>query len=168
MGRPIYALAMTGETKESAVERIVSGGQTGADRAALDVALELGLACGGWVPRGRRAEDGPIDRRYPVRETEETDVAARTRLNVRDSDATLILTAWELRGGTALTARVAAELGRPLRIADPATGPGPVRDWLVREEVRVLNVAGPRESEEPGLQARAAGFLRRLLRGPED
>ena len=73
------------------VARIVSGGQTGVDRAALDVAMEFGLACGGWCPRGRRAEDGPITHRYPLAETAGWDYAERTGLNVRDSDGTLVL-----------------------------------------------------------------------------
>nr|WP_305800882.1 putative molybdenum carrier protein [Thiolapillus sp.] len=92
--------------------RIISGGQTGVDRAALDVALELGLRCGGWCPKGRLALDGPLDERYPLKETESADYSVRTRLNVRDADATLILNCGELSGGTAYTLRVAEELGR--------------------------------------------------------
>ena len=83
--------------------RVISGGQTGVDRAALDAAFELALECGGWVPAGRRAEDGPVDARYPLRETAAGDYETRTRLNVRDSDATLILTRGRPSGGTALT-----------------------------------------------------------------
>src|SRR5947199_5509021 len=82
---------------------IVSGGQTGVDRAALDVALELGLPCGGWCPRGRRAEDGPIPAHYPLCETRSPIYPVRARWNVRDSDATLILTRGRADRGTALT-----------------------------------------------------------------
>ena len=89
------------------IRRIVSGGQTGVDRAALDVALSLGIPCAGWCPRGRRAEDGPIDARYPLNETPSTSYAKRTEWNVRDSDATLILARLPLGGGTALTERLA-------------------------------------------------------------
>lgn len=138
-----------------------SGGQTGVDRAALDAALMAGLAVGGWCPRGRRAEDGPIPLRYPLRETPTSDYAERTRLNVRDTDATLILAYGPLGGGTALTARLARDAGKPLKIAD-LTGeasPAATLDWIRGEGVGVLNVAGPRASEGPGVY----GEARRLL-----
>src|SRR5207248_6603939 len=86
--------------------KIVSGGQTGVDRAALDVALEVGLPCGGWGPQGRRAEDGPLPERYPLRETASAAYPARTARNVREADGTLILTRGEPDRGTALTARL--------------------------------------------------------------
>src|SRR5262245_50786528 len=95
-----------------AVTKIVSGGQTGADRAALDVALELGLPCGGWCPRGRLAEDGPIASKYPLQETQSRDYPPRTKRNVQDSDGTLILTWGNPDRGTILTAKLAQELGK--------------------------------------------------------
>jgi hypothetical protein len=145
--------------------RIVSGGQSGVDRAALDAALRLGLACGGWCPLGRRAEDGAIDPRYPLRETPSADYRQRTRWNVRDADATLVLTLGALRGGTALTLERARRLGRPHLVVDLEAHPEPaaVRAWIAERGVRVLNVAGPRESESPGLQARARAFLEAAL-----
>lgn len=148
-----------------ACPRIVSGGQTGVDRAALDAALALGLACGGWCPSGRRAEDGPIPARYPLRETASPDYRVRTEANVRDSDATLILVEGPLTGGTALTARIARRLGRPLRVVDLARGPDPggLAPWLRAHGVRVLNVAGPRESQRPGIGARARRWLEAAL-----
>src|SRR5207302_8438813 len=100
--------------------RIISGGQTGVDRAALDVALELGLPCGGWCPRGRRAEDGPLDARYPLRETPWSGYPQRTGWNVRDSDGTLILTRGRPDRGTAYTAEVAGRLHKPCLILDLA------------------------------------------------
>ena len=96
------------------IERIVSGGQTGCDRAAFDAALELGIPLGGWVPRGRLDEDGVIPVRYPnLREAESADPAVRTECNVRDSDATLLISHGPLVGGSALTARLADQMGRP-------------------------------------------------------
>lgn len=145
--------------------KLISGGQTGVDRAALDVAMALGLACGGWVPRGRRAEDGRVPPVYPMREAPSSAYAERTRLNVRDADATLILTRGEPVGGTALTIAAARRLRRPVLIVDleAAAGPAGARKWLNRHQVRVLNVAGPRESGAPGIYAEACVFLRRLL-----
>ncbi|CAN5122834.1 putative molybdenum carrier protein [soil metagenome] len=145
--------------------RIVSGGQTGVDRAALDVAAELGLRRGGWCPAGRWAEDGPIDPRYPLRETGSPDPAERTLRNVRDTDATLVLSAGPPRGGTALAVAEARRRGKPLLRVDPreAAAVADARVWLARHQVRSLNVAGPRASEAPGAYAAAAAFLRRLL-----
>ncbi len=133
--------------------RVVSGGQTGVDRAALDAALALGLPIGGWCPLGRRAEDGPIPDRYPLHETPSADYGERTEWNVRDSDATLILHRGPMTGGTRLTAELARRLGKPLLARDLA-GPIDVRaiaDWLNANHVRVLNCAGPRESGAPGI-----------------
>jgi hypothetical protein len=145
--------------------KIVSGAQTGVDRAALDVALDLGFACGGWVPRGRLAEDGVVPRRYPVRETQSRGYAERTARNVKDSDATLILTRGAPTGGTALTLRNAEELRRPCLVVDLTTdaSPSTVHAWLQERRVRVLNVAGPRESSAPGIYGEAAQFLRAVL-----
>jgi hypothetical protein len=148
----------------AALEKIVSGGQTGVDRAALDVALELGIPCGGWCPKDRLAEDGTIPERYPLRETRTTRYARRTQWNVRDSDATLILARGALAGGTAYTAQVARELERPYLVVPPDADMLPrVRSWLAAHDVAVLNVAGPRESGSPGIHAAARAFLAALL-----
>lgn len=146
-------------------EKIVSGGQTGVDRAALDAALALGIPCGGWCPKGRRAEDGAIPERYPVAETESEAYEERTRLNVRDTDATLILASGPLSGGMGLTAETAEAEGKRLLVADPFSLPDvqAVTDWLAENGVRVLNVAGPRESTQPGIHRAAADFLTTVL-----
>ena len=152
------------------VTRIVSGGQTGVDRAALDVAIESGIEHGGWCPLGRRAEDGMIAARYLLKETESADYSVRTKANVIDSDATLILGHGEPTGGTELTCRLAGQAGKPLLIAQlshdllPATQPAAVRDWLAQESVDTLNVAGPRESTSPGVYAEACEFLEQIFR----
>ena len=149
------------------IQRIVSGGQTGVDRAALDAALALGIPCGGWCPKGRKAEDGPIPDRYPLAETPSARYAQRTRWNVRDSDATLILSPEPLEGGTALTLERARALNRPVFIADPfaPNAARAVRAWLQRARPATLNVAGPRESQHPGIHARALALLRAALAG---
>ncbi len=148
------------------VARVVSGGQTGVDRAALDAALELGIPCGGWCPRGRRAEGGPVPDAYPLRETPTAAYPERTAWNVRDSDGTLVLTRGAPRGGTALTLALARRAGKPALVADPGEGsPAEVAAWLAREGIRTLNVAGPRESEAPGIHDDAVAFLRGLLGG---
>jgi len=140
---------------------VISGGQTGVDRAALDVAREAGLEAGGWCPAGRRAEDGPIAARYPLRETPSADPAERTEWNVRDSDGTLVLTTGPLHGGTERTMQAAHAHGKPLLVVELARGedPGYVAEWIAERGIRVLNVAGPRESEVPGIYERAAAFL---------
>ncbi len=145
--------------------KIVSGGQTGVDRAALDVAIELGIAHGGWCPRGRLAEDGRIPARYLLTETDSPDYPVRTERNVLDSDATLILCRGRPAGGTELTLRLARRHGRPALVVDLAAKPdaGKVRRWLARHARGALNVAGPRESQSPGIAAEAAEFLRRAL-----
>ena len=139
---------------------IVSGGQSGADRAALDFAIEHGIAHGGWCPRGRLAEDGPIDARYELQETSSRRYAERTEWNVRDSDATAIFTIGpQVSGGTALTVEFAARLGRPCLHLAEESGPAAsdharkLLDFLATHTARRLNVAGPRASQEPKIAA---------------
>jgi hypothetical protein len=147
---------------------IISGGQTGVDRAALAVARERGLDHGGWCPRARKAEDGAVPRRYPLRPTPLPRYAQRTTWNVRDSDATLLLHTGRLRGGSALTARVARAAGRSCLVVNLAR-PGAARHarcWLAEraaQGLRRLNVAGPRESESRGIGRRAQRMLRGIL-----
>lgn len=143
-----------------------SGGQTGVDRAALDAALAAGVPIGGWCPRGRRAEDGPVPARYGLRETPAADYAERTTWNVRDADATLVLTQGDAADGTALTLAFARTAGKPLLVVDLEAGPAPedAAHWVRQHEIRVLNVAGPRERTVPGIYAEASAFMEALLR----
>jgi len=147
------------------IKKIVSGGQTGVDRAALDVAIELGIPVGGWCPRGRRAEDGRIPDSYPLREAESVNYAKRTELNVRDSDGTLILSGGPLTGGTALTESLARRQEKPVFVVDLRDNPTPdVSDeWLATNSIQTLNVAGPRESQQPGIYNRVSEFLTQLV-----
>jgi hypothetical protein len=140
---------------------ILSGGQTGVDRAALDVARELGLASGGWCPKGRWAEDGAIPAGYPLTETESADPGVRTRANVEDADATLVLTDGEPTDGTRLALASAGDLGKPCLCVDFALGADieRVRAWIGQSGARSLNIAGPRESNAPGIYEMAHGFL---------
>ncbi len=147
--------------------KIISGGQTGVDRAALDAAIEVGIAHGGWCPLGRLAEDGRIPDCYRLCETDSPEYAVRTEQNVIESDATLILYRGSISGGTELTLRLADRYGRPHLAADLDAAPDPadVRRWLDNKRVEVLNVAGPRESQSPGVGALAREVLVTVLRG---
>ena len=143
----------------------MSGGQTGVDRAALDVAIAAGIPHGGWCPRGRRAEDGVVPARYALREHASDDYAARTEANVVDSHGTLVIARGALAGGTALTWRLADARGKPCLVVDLDASPDPsvVRRWIDAHAIDVLNVAGPRESQRPGIGAAAAAFLRAVV-----
>ena len=143
------------------IERVVSGGQTGVDRAALDVALKLGVPCGGWCPRGRRAEDGPLKEIYPLQETPSSDYTQRTQWNVRDSDGTVVLYKSSLSGGSALTVELAKEHNKPCRVIDLCEDSSPeiLLDWVKRHKIRTLNVAGTRESGSAGIYNEACQFL---------
>jgi hypothetical protein len=150
------------------IMKVISGGQTGVDRAALDVAMECGIPVGGWCPRGRLAEDGQIPDRYPLIETTVEIYAVRTEWNVRDSDATLIITRGAPTGGTALTCAMTNKWSRPCYSVDllECVDLNDARKWLTEHNVSVLNVAGPRESTQPGIYAAASSMLAQLLHGP--
>jgi len=151
------------------LEKIVSGGQTGVDRAALDAALAAKFEAGGWCPHGRRAEDGRIPRSYPLDETPSERYRERTEWNVRDSDGTLILARGGVSGGTALTAQLAQVMGQPCRIVrldrpGSLTGePKTTLAWIAEHGIVALNVAGPRESQRPGIYEEARAFMDRLI-----
>ncbi len=135
------------------IEKIISGGQTGVDRAALDVALKLGITCGGWCPRGRKAEDGAIDPKYPLMETDSEDYSIRTKQNILDSDGTLVLTFGEnMTPGTKLTFDLPPKLGKPVFRIDMSKDihTKDFHHWIKENDIRTLNVGGPRESFQPG------------------
>lgn len=150
--------------------RIISGGQTGADRAALDVAIALGIRHGGFVPAGRKAEDGPVSDAYDLVELASDDYDLRTERNVQAADATLIVSLGPLTGGSLTTRRMARRHGRPwlhvdLRHDDEPTVVDAVRAWLADVRPDVLNVAGPRESTTPGMYGLTHRLLMRVWAG---
>lgn len=139
---------------------IVSGGQTGADRAALDWAIAAGIAHGGWCPKGRRTEDGLIPACYQLEETPASGYLQRTEWNVRDSDATLIFTLSDkLDGGSKRTAGFADALGKPWLHVRPGVHAKYIARFLHKHDVTRLNVAGKRASTAPGIEA----FVRQVL-----
>jgi hypothetical protein len=148
-----------------AVRCIVSGGQTGVDRGALDAAIDLGFEHGGWCPRGRFAEDGRIPKRYRLRQTESAEYRVRTEQNVIDSDGTLILYRDRLFGGTELTRRFALKHQKPYCVVDlgQKSDITTVRQWIADHSIEILNVAGPRESSSPGIGVEAQQFVCSVL-----
>ncbi len=150
--------------KEAWFITIVSGGQTGADRAALDWATAHGVPHGGWCPHGRLAEDGMIDPRYQLTETPDEHYSQRTEWNVRDADGTVIFSvADELAGGSRSTAEFARQWSKPClhlsRAATPDDAGARLRHFVREHGIRVLNVAGPRASNEPDV----GDFVRETL-----
>ncbi len=152
----------------SLLEKIVSGGQTGVDRAALDVAIFLEIEHGGWCPHGRRAEDGRIPARYRLKQTRARDYSVRTEKNVVESDGTLILFHRGMTGGTELTRKLTLKHRRPVLCIDLATATDvqetQIVQWIDKHHLKVLNVAGPRESTCAGIAKLAERFLVTALR----
>jgi hypothetical protein len=145
-------------------DKVISGGQSGADRSALDVAIALGIPHGGWCPKGRRAEDGTIDPRYALTETGAGAYRVRTERNVRDSDGTVVITIGPPTGGSALTIDLALRHDRPLLHIDldEQTSEEAAADLEMWRQVRgvgVVNVAGPRQSTTPGIGAGVSALL---------
>ena len=152
---------------QSIIHTIVSGGQAGVDRAALDFAIAVGIAHGGWCPKGRKAEDGAIPAVYQLKEINSGDYRQRTRLNVQDSEATLVFNMGVLEGGSLLTVEVAKRMQKPCLViqlddSDREEATASVIRWLVAGGYHVLNIAGPRESKRPGIYRAAHAFLEQL------
>jgi Circularly permutated YpsA SLOG family len=144
--------------------KIVSGGQTGVDRAALDVALRHGIECGGWCPAGRLDEFGKIPDQYPIQELQGGGFTERTLQNVKDSDGTVVIYPGELYGGTEQTVRSCVDLKRPHELIDASTispeGAGNlIADFVRENKIGILNIAGPRQSEWPD----GYGYASRVL-----
>ena len=170
--KPIQPRRGSSARRALPLQRIVSGGQSGADRAALDFAIAHGVPHGGWCPRGRLAEDGALERCYELRETPEEEYPQRTKWNVRDSDGTVIFSiAAELTGGSKLTAELAAKLGKPClhlsELRDGQHAAARLRAFVSDHDIRALNVAGPRASNEPAVARFVIETMEKLFNIPE-
>lgn len=151
------------------LQKIVSGGQTGVDRGALDATLAANFSCGGWCPEGRQAEDGPIPDRYPLTTLPGANYLERTSRNVIDSDATLVLYFGELSGGTLKTVEFCDRFRKPVlalngNAFNADTAASKAAAFVQSHAIRVLNVAGPRESGHAGARLYAEAVISLLLR----
>lgn len=151
---------------EQLISAIISGGQTGVDRAALDFALAQGIPCGGWCPKGRKSEDGFIPEKYPLKETSSPEYHFRTRKNILSSDGTLIIAKDNLMDrGTQLTQALCGKLQKPCFLASGvhADDKENFRVWLKVNNIQTMNVAGCREGSQPGIYTRALEVLEFLF-----
>ena len=155
---------MTSEERKI-LQKVISGGQTGVDRGALDAAIDVGIEHGGACPKGRLAEDGSIPTKYRLRELPSRKYSVRTEQNVIDADATLIVHNGSLSGGTAFTHRMAVKNGRPFMLYDITNPPelDEVIFWLAENEVATLNCAGPRESANEGIESISKKLFREIF-----
>jgi predicted Rossmann fold nucleotide-binding protein DprA/Smf involved in DNA uptake len=147
------------------LKKIVSGAQSGVDRAALDAAIKLKIPCGGYVPKGRLAEDGPISDKYPLTESYSSSYAVRTRLNIKYSDATLIIKNGDIEGGTLFTLNVCKKLKKTVKIVDldDKNINAEINEFLIKILPKILNIAGPRESKNPGIYQKTFKVLLKVL-----
>jgi hypothetical protein len=146
------------------LKKIISGGQTGADQAALDVAIKLDIPHGGWISKGRKTEKGALPHKYLLQEMSDDNYAKRTEKNVIDSDGTIILSHGKLTGGSELTRIVAEKYNRPhlhldLNIRSEFQAAQRIKDWVIKHNIEVLNVAGPRESNDPEIYKATVDIL---------
>jgi hypothetical protein len=155
------------------IKKIISGGQTGADRAALDVAIALGIPHGGWIPKGRKTERGPLPAKYQLREMPTAEYPKRTEQNVKDSDGTLIVSHGELSRGSDFTRQMAVKHGKPWIHVDvnkvwvEATVQI-IRAWISGNNIEVLNVAGPRASKDREIYSTTARILKAVLQSQNE
>jgi hypothetical protein len=150
------------------IEKIISGGQTGADRAALDAAIKLGIPYSGWVPKGRKAEDGPLPYTYHMKEMPVASYPKRTEQNVIDSDGTLIVSHGKRTGGSKLTMQIAKQYKKPwihidLNNTSNSDAAKIIQEWAIHNNISVLNVAGPRASKDPLIYTAVVELLETTL-----
>lgn len=151
------------------LKKIISGGQTGADRAALDAAIRMGIPHGGWIPKGRRTEEGPLPDTYQLDEMETENYADRTEKNVVDADGTLIISRGTPAGGTDFTRKMALKHGKQMLHIDlslygnPLDAASLVTSWLRMNNIEILNVAGPRASKDPHIYMETLAILSHIF-----
>lgn len=150
------------------IEKNISGGQTGVDRAALDAAMSLNVDHGGWCPKGRLAEDGKIPLQYALQETETAEYSERTKFNIRDSDGTLVLVPMlpiDVKDGTVLTVEEVKKQKKPHLIIDLSKQHDfdMILNWATENDIKILNIAGPRESSSPGIYQASFKFCTNVL-----
>jgi hypothetical protein len=150
------------------IQKIISGGQTGADRAALDVAIKHNIPHGGWIPKGRKAEDGILPKKYHLQEMPTGSYIARTEKNILDSDGTLIVSRGLLSGGSARTMEFAKQHKKPWVHIDLTTTTCPeaarmIQEWVGRNDIKVINVAGPRSSKDEKIYPAVLDLLEATL-----
>jgi hypothetical protein len=150
------------------ISKIISGGQTGVDQAALDVAIALGIPHGGWIPKGRKAENGALPDKYRLKEMPTSSYAKRTEKNVIDSEGTLIISLGPLTGGSELTHKTAMLHDRPCLHIDLGAvkvnqAIMTIRSWIVHHGIEILNIAGPRAGENPGIYDMTTKTLKAVL-----
>jgi hypothetical protein len=151
------------------LRKIISGGQTGVDRAALDVAMRLGKPHGGWIPKGRLTEEGPLPSRYQLEEMPTDAYEARTEKNVQESDGTLLISRGRPTGGTDFTRKMALKHGKQLLHIDltlsqqASDAASLIASWIEMNHIETLNVAGPRASGDPDIYMDAVNILTHLL-----
>jgi hypothetical protein len=146
------------------IRKIISGGQTGVDQAALDAAINLAVAHGGWIPKGRITESGPLPEKYKLKETRSSSYADRTAKNVQDADGTLIIARGLLTGGTEYTREMAIKHKRPWLYIDLSQtaafqAASAINQWVLQNEIAILNVAGPRASKDPAVYQEALNII---------
>jgi hypothetical protein len=155
------------------IEKIISGGQTGSDRAVLDVAIEMGIPHGGWIPKGRKTEDGTLPDKYRLHETKTINYPQRTELKIVDSDGTLIISHGKLTGGSALTQRLSNKHRKPclyidLNAIDEPKAVQIISSWINTREIRTLNVVGPRASKDHDIYDATKRILQHVFQPPPD
>jgi hypothetical protein len=150
------------------IKKIISGGQTGADQAAIDIAIKLGIPYGGWLPRGRKTEKGPLPDKYQLQELRDSSYSKRTEKNVIASDGTLIISHGKLTGGSELTRKTADKNDRPCLHIDldktiAFKAGQQIKSWIETHKIEVLNIAGPRESNDPKIYKAVGKVLETVL-----